>query len=66
MKRYNKIVGSFTKTINRLETLSGSCGQRIADINNNIDSLEIEKKDQASEGKAASNTARKLKELLGD
>ena len=66
MKRYDKIVGTFTKTIDKLETLSGSCGKRIADINNNINSLEIEKNDQALEGKAASNTAKKLKELLGD
>ena len=66
MKRYKKIVGSFTKTINKLETLSGSCAQRISDINNNIDSLEVEKNDQAVEGKAAGNTAKKLRELIDD
>ena len=64
MKKYNKIVASFTKTINKLEALSGACGKRISDIDNAINTLGIEKADQALEGKAASNTARKLKDLI--
>ena len=65
MKRYNKIVGVFAKTINKLESLNAQCGQRIADINNNINSLENEREGQALEGKAANNTAKRLKELIG-
>ena len=66
MKRYKKIVSSFTKTINKLEALSGSCAKRIGVINNNITSLEVEKSDQALEGKAAGNTAKKLRDLIED
>ncbi len=66
MKRYNKIVSTFTKTIDKLESLSNTCAQRISSINTNIDSLESEKANQASEGKAAGNTAKKLRELISD
>ena len=64
MKRYNKIVGVFAKTIDKLESLNAQCGQRISTINNNINSLEIERANQASEGSAASKTALRLKELI--
>ena len=66
MKRFNKIVSTFKKTITKLETLESACNNRVEAIETQIVSLNTEKTDQKAEGRAAANTAAKLKELIGD
>ena len=66
MKRYTKIVETFTKVINKLENLESSCSDRVGKIDDGINQLEVEKRGQEREGRAAKNTCKKLKELIGE
>ena len=64
MKKYDKIVSTFTKTIKKLEDLSKSCIAKDKEIDNKIGDLEYQKRMVVSEGDMASTTADKLKTLF--
>ena len=65
MKRFNKIVNGFNKTITKLENLASTCANRITTIEGQQSSLSQEKREQSAEASAAQNVAAKLKELIG-
>ena len=64
MKKYNKIVSTFTKTIKKLEDLSKGCVALDKTLDIKIRDLEYEKRMVISEGDMASTTADKLKTLF--
>jgi hypothetical protein len=64
MKRYNKIVGTFTKTIQKLEALHSTCLSKVDEIVGKIGSLEATKAAEIQEANLAKNTADKLKEIF--
>ena len=64
MKRYNKIVGTFTKTIKKLEALQSACLNKVDVIVGKIGSLEADKEAELQEGRMAKQVAAKLKEIF--
>lgn len=64
MKKYNKIISTFTKTIKKLEELSKSCIAKDKELDNKISDLGYQKRMVVSEGNMASTTADKLKNLF--
>jgi hypothetical protein len=64
-KKYNKIVGSFKKTIKKLEDLNKSCGEKSQSMYQKIASLETERANVINEGDMAQTTADKLKQIFG-
>jgi hypothetical protein len=65
MKRFNKIVNGFNKTITKLENLVSTCANRVTAIEILQDELTVERKAQSAEATAAQNVAAKLKDLIG-
>ena len=65
MKRFNKIINGFSKTIKKLEDLKIENLTKADDINMEIDTLQIVMADKVSEAAAAGNVAKKLKDLIG-
>ena len=65
MKKYNKIVGTFKRTIKKLEDLNKACAAKSATLFSKIGALETERMNVISEGDQASVTADKLKEIFG-
>ena len=66
MKKYNKIVGAFKKTIKKLEDLNKACFEKSARLGEKIGGLENEKMSVISEGDQAQITATKLKNIFGE
>ncbi len=64
MKKYNKIVSSFTKTIKKLEDLSKVCVEQSQQLTRKISVMETKKLNIVSEGVQASVTADKLKNVF--
>lgn len=64
MKKYNKIISTFTKTIKKLEALSKNCIAKDKELDNKISDLGYQKRMVVSEGNMASTTADKLKHLF--
>jgi len=64
MKRYQKIVGTFTKTIDKLEALHSTCLKKVDEIVGKIGSLESDKEAELQEGQIAKATAEKLKKIF--
>ena len=65
MKKYNKIVGTFKKTIAKLEKLNKECVVKDKELHTKIGVLEQERRMVVSEGDQASITADKLKAIFG-
>lgn len=66
MKKYNKIVSAFTKTIKKLENLKTECVNNAASHYEKISNLEGERMNMISEGDQAQVTADKLKGIFGE
>ena len=65
MKKYNKIVGTFKRTIKKLEDLNKVCGDKSQQLYQKIGALENERMETISEGDMAQTTADKLKGIFG-
>lgn len=64
MKKYTKIMGTFSKTANKLEALAESNAKKAEIINSNIAVLQGESDELAGEATQAVFMAEKLKSFL--
>ena len=65
MKKYNKIVGTFKRTIKKLEDLNKASSEKSQQLYQKIGVLENERMEVISEGDMAQVTADKLKGIFG-
>ena len=65
MKKYNKIVGTFKRTIKKLEDLNKASSEKSQQLYQKIGVLENERMEVISEGDMAQTTADKLKGIFG-
>ena len=65
MKKYNKIVGTFKRTIKKLEDLNKVSSEKSQQLYQKIGVLENERMEVISEGDMAQVTADKLKGIFG-
>ena len=66
MKRFNKIINGFNKTIKNLDDLNTDNGVKVDDINVKVANLTFKKFEYEEEAKAAATVSKKLKALIGE